>query len=124
MEASGKTSLLSRDLRNVLKEVDGKGTVGELQKRLDRPEPKLLEVLKQLVKEGFIREFVTAPQTIAPPSQSMVGSDDDLDFTAAPPKPATQSAPAKNLDAERQSREAEQIALTAAATRAREQVAA
>ena len=59
METSGKTSLLSRDLRDVLKEVDGRGTVGELQKRLDRPEPKLLEALGQLVREGFIREFVT-----------------------------------------------------------------
>ena len=92
METSGKTSLLSRDLRDVLKEVDGRGTVGELQKRLDRPEPKLLEALKQLVREGFIREFVTVPKTESPPTQSPVVDEDDLDFTAAPSKAAPKAA--------------------------------
>ena len=129
METSGKTSLLSRDLRDVLKEVDGRGTVGELQKRLDRPEPKLLEALKQLVREGFIREFVTVPKTESPPTQSPVVDEDDLDFTAAPSKAAPKAAAVpvaqvRNLEAERQQREAEEIARTAAATRAKELAAA
>ena len=29
MEAAGKTSVLSRDMRTLLKEIDGKATVGE-----------------------------------------------------------------------------------------------
>ena len=33
MEASGKTSILSRDLRNLLKEVDGRLTVADLQQK-------------------------------------------------------------------------------------------
>ena len=36
MEVTGKTSLLPRDLRNVLSQVDGKATVGDLHQKLDK----------------------------------------------------------------------------------------
>jgi len=58
-EATGKTSNLSRDLRNVLKEIDGQISVSKLLDKFEKvTEPKLLEVLKQLETEGYVREFV------------------------------------------------------------------
>lgn len=62
MEATGKTSLLARDLRNLLKEVDGKVTVGDLKQKFPKEtEAKLLQALVGMAKEGFIREFVAPP---------------------------------------------------------------
>ena len=73
MEATGKTSTLSRDLRNILKEVDGKATVVKLAEKLGKmTEPKLLEALGKMLSDGYVREFVrrraqpTARQTTAP----------------------------------------------------------
>ena len=90
MEARGKTSTLSREFRNILKEVDGKTTVGVLQQKIAKlPEPKLIEVLSKLEKDGYVREFAQARQTVGPPSQSPVppGDGEDLDFTQTVGKP-------------------------------------
>ncbi len=89
MEVTGKTSLLPRDLRNVLSQVDGKATVGDLHQKLEKySEPKLIETLGKLVKDGFVREFVSAPASVSPPSQvPIVQEDVDLDFTALISKP-------------------------------------
>jgi hypothetical protein len=55
MEATGKTSILSRDLRNLLKEIDGKVNVGDLQEKLGKiPDAKLQEALVKLTKEDFV----------------------------------------------------------------------
>src|SRR6266513_1576105 len=44
MEVTGKTSALSRDLRNILKEIDGKVSVSELLRTFSKmTEPELLE---------------------------------------------------------------------------------
>src|SRR3990172_12380358 len=44
LEATGKTSALSRDLRNILKEVDGRPTLRQLSHQLGKiTEPKLLQ---------------------------------------------------------------------------------
>jgi hypothetical protein len=93
MEVTGKTSLLPRDLRNVLSQVDGKATVGDLHQKLDKfSEPKLLETLGKLVRDGFVREFVSAPASVSPPSQvPIVQEDMDLDFTALMSKPPTKA---------------------------------
>jgi len=48
MEATGKTSSLSRDLRNLLKDIDGKVSVSELLDLGRMAEPKLLEALDSL----------------------------------------------------------------------------
>jgi len=49
MEATGKTSDLARDLRNILKEIDGKVSVSELMRTFSRmTEPELLEALKSM----------------------------------------------------------------------------
>jgi len=49
MEVTGKTSALSRDLRNILKEIDGKVSVSELMKTFSKmTEPELLEALKSM----------------------------------------------------------------------------
>ena len=70
MEATGKTSVLSRDMRALLKEVDGKATVGDVQAKLGKvPEAKLLAALQGLVNNDFIREFKQS-KTGAPPQST------------------------------------------------------
>ena len=57
MEASGKTSILPRDLRNLLKEIDGKATLGQVNQKLDKyTEAKLAEALGKLAKDGFVKD--------------------------------------------------------------------
>src|SRR5690348_7110846 len=128
MEATGKTNSLSRDLRNILKEIDGKVSVSELSEKFDRmPEPRLLEALVSMEREGYVREFVgkrdegqRTPAGRAPASQSSPAEGDDLDFTAfTPAKPSTKP----NEDARLQA-QAQEIARQAQATRAREEAAA
>jgi hypothetical protein len=118
MEVTGKTSLLPRDLRNVLSQVDGKATVGDLHQKLDKfSEPKLLEVLGKLSKDGFVREFVSAPASISPPSQvPIVQEDIDLDFTALITKPPTKAEVTAQTKAE-----AEEVARQVAQAREKQQ---
>ena len=106
-EATGKTSNLSRDLRNVLKEIDGQIGVSKLLDKFEKvTEPKLLEVLKQLETEGYVREFVAQKDeelrtSIGRPSISQPPSDvgEDLDFTSLgsiPSKPSSAGTPSKS----------------------------
>ena len=61
-EAVGKTKLLSRDFRKVLKEIDGNASLGLLLDRLSSySEKKLRDMLAELAREDYIREFVQAP---------------------------------------------------------------
>src|SRR6266850_389871 len=128
MEATGKTSDLSRDLRNILKEIDGKVSVSELLNKFEKmPEPKLLEALSSMEREGYLREFVgkqdeapRAPTGRTPISQSSTDGGEDLDFTAfTPAKPS-----AKTSEDARLQTQAQEIARQAQATRAREEAAA
>ncbi len=118
MEASGRTSELTRDLRGLLKEIDGKSTVGSLALKLGSvlTVHKLMEALERMQRDGFVRAFASAPQTLAPPSQSPLATgESDLDFTGL------RATPERKLEeARRQQAEAEDIARQAAATRARE----
>src|SRR6266513_5655920 len=90
MEATGKTSNLARELRNILKEIDGKVSVSELLEKFGKmPEPRLLEALVSMEREGYVREFVgkqdEAPRAAAgraPIASSSTDSGEDLDFTA------------------------------------------
>jgi hypothetical protein len=117
MEVTGKTSLLPRDLRNVLAQVDGKATVGDLHQKLEKfSEAKLIETLGKLVKDGFVREFVSAPASVSPPSQvPIVQEDVDLDFTALISKP-----PNKAEITAQNSAEADQVAREVAQARAKQ----
>src|SRR3989442_14677841 len=128
MEATGKTSNLSRDLRNMLKEIDGKVSVSELMQRFSRMnEPELLEDLKSMEREGYLREFVgkqdeaprpSIPRTPTAPSSADGG--EDLDFTAfTPAKPSAKTGEDARLQAQ-----AQDIARQAQVTRAREEAAA
>ena len=128
MEATGKTSNLSRDLRNILKEIDGKVSVSDLSEKFDRlSEQKLLEALGVMERDGYVREFIgkqdEGPRTPAPrgpASQSGGGTASDLDFTAfTPSKPN-----AKENEEARLQAQAQEIARQARATRAREEAAA
>src|SRR3979490_495528 len=100
MEATGKTSTLSRELRNILKEIDGKVSVSELLGKFGKmPEPTLLEALRNMEKEGYLREFVgkqdeapRAPMGRAPAQSSTDAGGEDLDFTAfTPAKPSAKT---------------------------------
>ena len=128
MEATGKTSNLSRDLRNILKEIDGKVSVSELLEKFERlGEPKLLEALSEMERDGYVREFVgkqdegpRVPVGRGPASQQSLGDGSDLDFTAfTPAKPNAKANEEARLQAQ-----AQEIARQAQATRAREDVAA
>jgi AsmA-like C-terminal region len=118
MEVTGKTSLLPRDLRNVLSQVDGKATVGDLHQKLDKyTETKLLDTLGKLSKDGFVREFVSAPASISPPSQvPIVQEDMDLDFTALMSKPPNKAEVSAQTKAE-----FEDVARQVAQARARQE---
>ena len=133
LEATGKTSTLSRDLRNILKEVDGKATVGKLAEKLGKiTEPKLLESLGKMLGDGYVREFVTgqqtAQQTSAPPSQSPAASGgEDLDFSSLTAKPASRADEAARQKAEAEARARAETAAKAKAeaeARARAEAAA
>src|SRR5205823_2642467 len=128
MEATGKTSALSRDHRNILKEIDGKVSVSELmQKFAKMTEPELLEALRSMEREGYLREFVgkqedasRPPIPRTPTAPSPADGGEDLDFTAfTPAKPSAKT----NEDARLQS-QAQEIARQAQAMRAREEAAA
>ena len=83
MEATGKTSILSRGPRNLLKEIDGKLTVAQVNDKLPKlKESEILEMMKELVKDGFIKEFVSSEARAAAPAPA-----------AAPSRPAS-AAPA------------------------------
>src|SRR5258706_12494757 len=89
-------------------------------------EPELLEALKSMEREGYLREFVgkqeEAPRAPARPpiSQSSTDGGEDLDFTAfTPAKPSGRTSEDAKLHAQ-----AQDIARQAQATRAREQAAA
>src|SRR5437016_3543936 len=127
MEATGKTSALSRDHRTILKEIDGKVSVSELmQKFAKMTEPELLEALRSMEREGYLREFVGKQEASRPPiprtptAPSPADGGEDLDFTAfTPAKPSAKT----NEDARLQA-QAQEIARQAQAMRAREEAAA
>src|SRR5258708_15861399 len=89
MEATGKSSNLSRDLRNILKEIDGKVSVSELLKKFEKiPEREIGEALRSLVRDGYVREFIGQQDggpraaTGRPPAPQAPGAaGDSIDFT-------------------------------------------
>ena len=121
MEAKGQTSALPRDLRNILKEVDGKASVVRLGEKIGgTSEAKLMEALAKMEREGYVREFVTSQKVPGPPSQSPVPSGgEDLDFTSLAPKPAARAS-----EYARRKTEAEEMAEQAAAARVAAEAAA
>jgi hypothetical protein len=128
MEATGKTSNLSRDLRNILKEIDGKVSVTDLLDKFDKlTETKLIEALSTMERDGYVREFIgkqdEGPRTpVGRPSSGppSLGEGSDLDFTAfTPSKPNAKANEEARLQAQ-----AQEIARQAQATRAREEAAA
>ena len=79
MEATGKSSLLSRDMRNLLKEVDGKQSVAQIGSQFGKlTEAKLIEAMKVLEREGFVRE-VGAPLKAPPRDWGLSAQFRDLD---------------------------------------------
>ena len=72
-EATGKTSALPRNLRNILKGIDGKASVGALLVKLDDfSEDELQKILQDLVKSDYIREFVHPTENPLPLQRKVV----------------------------------------------------
>ena len=91
MEASGKTSILSRELRNLLKEVDGKVNLEQLGQKLTKlPEIKLMELLTTLERDGFAKEFVSSqakapaasPSPQPPPPKTLLNATGGVEADA------------------------------------------
>jgi hypothetical protein len=67
-EATGKTLALPRDMRALLRELDGLITAGEAQAKHGKySDDKLLEVLKELATGKFIRELEQSANDAAQP---------------------------------------------------------
>jgi len=133
-EAADKTKDLPKDLRKVLKAIDGKSTFQDLLNSLKAYSPVSLEqAVTALIQGDYIRKLEDAspPPTPAspppklPPKQAVPASSEgeDLDFTSfasAPVEPAV-SAAAK-IEAEAKARqEAETKARLAAEAKARQE---
>src|ERR1035437_7458851 len=103
-EVTGKTSDLSRNLRNILKKIDGKMTAGELLINFDdSSEGKLQEALLTLVNGDYIREFIHA-ESIQPQQRKVTAKkveekvqEESLDFTY-------KAKPASKMDFSRRQR--------------------
>jgi hypothetical protein len=113
-EASGKTSLVSRGVRNLLKDIDGKNTVRHLMKKHEYSEADLKDILEELLQEDFIREVevereapVAAPRPAPPsPPPQQAGGGEDLDFTAISAAPSAADVAAERARAEEAERQA------------------
>lgn len=68
-EALGKTKNLSREQRKILKEIDGKASMGDLLAQLGMGEIKLQVAIGKLLAEDYIREFGSS----APPGAHVDG---------------------------------------------------
>lgn len=115
MEAAGKTSLVSREVRNVLTLIDGKATIGDLQQKLQLAEAKLNTHLATLMRTGLVREFVVAPASISPQSQLSVHAPSLSMNSLLPPADGAHDAAKQNAEVDAIARE------IAAATQAREE---
>ena len=113
LEASGKSSVLARADRAVLAKIDGKTRAAEINKSFEKiDEAKFLALLRQLEKDGFVREVASSavppvsapPKPVAPPPAAKpagAAAGEDLDFTQAlvmPTKAAAPAAPKRPVD--------------------------
>src|SRR6266540_5495973 len=131
MEATGKSSNLSRDLRNILKEIDGKVSVSGLLKKFEKiPERELGETLRNLVRDGYVREFIgqqdeglqAQAREIARQAQATRTREEAAAKTKAKTQASTQAEAldrARREAEERQRRQAEEKARLEAEARAR-----
>ena len=105
MEATGKTSLLSRELRSLLAQIDGKASVGKIGSADEKlSENEVTAALQKLLDQGFIRELIAGPSTTMGAASQLVLPEADLDFSAigdiqpaatpgAPPRAAAPASP-------------------------------
>ncbi len=109
-QVNQKSASVSRELMKVLKTVDGKSNLDDLERKAEFPLSSLEKFLAQLVKEGYIRVFETRSD---PPT----GFDDDFDFTA-PGKLAAAKKAAASAAAPASAKYDDAAELTAARERA------
>jgi hypothetical protein len=77
-EAVGKTKLLSRDARKVIKEVDGKASFMVLIDRLDgMSDDKLLVILRKLIADDYVREF--NPPAVTGEDESQIPAEAEIE---------------------------------------------
>ena len=128
-EASGKTSLLTRDTRELLKDIDGRLSIGALLRKLpDWTEEEMTEAVTLMLAEDFVRdltlelpshEVAQRPAPIVkaasspPPKAQLVEQGEELDFTAIIAAEQTQRAAeesARRLATEKAEQEAKERA--------------
>ncbi|QAU32990.1 hypothetical protein [Janthinobacterium sp. 17J80-10] len=68
-ETLGKTKNLSREQRKILKEIDGKASLGDVIAQIGTDEPKLQAAIAKLLADDYIREFGSS----APPEARAAG---------------------------------------------------
>src|SRR5712691_9485497 len=111
MEATGKSSNLSLDLRDILKEVDGNASVSALLKKFENMSGReLAQALRNLEREGYVRELIAQEDAgspaatgrpSAPRASGGAGGDGDLDFTDfTPAKPSADTSEDARLRAQ------------------------
>ncbi len=108
MEATGKSSNLSLDLCDILKEVDGNTSVSALLKKFENMSGReLAQALRNLEREGYVRELI-AQEDAGPPAatgrpsapRASGGAGGDLDFTDfTPAKPSARTSEDARLQA-------------------------
>lgn len=73
-ETLGKTKNLSREQRKILKEIDGKASLGDLIQQIGMDEPKLQAAIAKLLADDYIREFgSSAPPEARAASDTVFG---------------------------------------------------
>jgi hypothetical protein len=106
-ESSGKTSLLKRPDRAVLSAIDGRATLADVAQKVGKSfDPEFQQLIRQLDKDGFIREVsagaaarpaAASKRPAAAPKPAAKASDakTDLDFSSLfpPSKPAASTQP-------------------------------
>ena len=139
-EASGKTRELARADRAVLAAIDGKSTLAEVAQKLGKSDSdaKLLQLIEQLDRSGFIRLIAggeatttpSAPPAGRPGAAAATSPGGDLDFTqslskarltgaAAAKPPVVDLAAQARAETERKAREESELRGIADAARAR-----
>src|SRR5215210_2579924 len=103
-EASGKTSLLKRGDRAVLSAIDGRATLGEVAQKVGKSfDPAFEQLIRQLDKDGFVREVTaggssTQPRPAAPAAKSPAPSRPAPAPSRPAPAPSRPAPPPPSSD--------------------------
>src|SRR3954467_14522807 len=99
-EASGKTSLLKRGDRAVLSAIDGRATLGEVAQKVGKSfDPAFEQLIRQLDKDGFVREVTAAGSSTQPRPAAAPSAPRPAAPAARAPAPSRPAPPPPSSDA-------------------------